>query len=312
MTPPDLTVVIPCFNAGKLITRLLEQLSQQTLSPDQYEIIVIDDGSTDDTTQRVAAFNHVTLLTQDRGGPGTARNFGVERARGKLVLFVDSDLEVAEDLLERHLKFHNANPDIAATGGSVEPPRKLPIFSWVLADHFSSWFNVHPRTIYKDEPEYLPSLNLCIKKDIIIDQHHIAFPAGLKHTGEDVLYCHEIREKGLKLRFLPEAIVRHHDRETMKGHLHHMYRWGHHAPFVRGSLPNLKYGFLFPKSPFLILFTTPLIIVGYTWLIWKSWLGSRPFAVTSSLPQILLGRLAYAWGAVKGTVARRRELASES
>ena len=55
MSSPDLTVVIPCFNAGKLITRLLEQLSKQSLTPDRYEIIVIDDGSTDDTTQRVAA-----------------------------------------------------------------------------------------------------------------------------------------------------------------------------------------------------------------------------------------------------------------
>ena len=306
MSAPDISVVIPCYNAGANITRLLEQLGAQSIPRDRYEIIVIDDGSTDDTAARVEAIKNVQLLKQKQCGPGAARNLGVEKSRGRLVLFVDSDLEVAEDLLQRHLGFHDAHPDIALTGGGVEPPKKLPVLSWVLADHFASWFNVHPKVRYPDEPEYLPSLNMCIKKDLVAGKHGLTFPDGLKHTGEDVLYCHALRAKGLKLAFLPNAIVRHHDRTTMADHLNHMYRWGHHAPFVRGALRDLKFGFLFPRNPLLTPFTGPLIVAGYTWLIWKSWLSSRPIAVTLALPQILLGRAVYARGVLHGTMERWR------
>ena len=306
MSQLDISVIVPCYNAGGNITRLLKQLGAQSLSRDRYEIIVIDDGSTDDTATQVEAFKDVQLLKQEQRGPGAARNLGVEESRGRLALFVDSDLEVAGDLLERHLEFHDAHPEIALTGGSVEPPRELPLFSWVLADHFASWFNVHPKIRYAGEPEYLPSLNMCIKKEIVAGRHGLTFPDGLKHTGEDVLYCHSLRAQGLKLAFLPDAIVRHHDRTTLVDHLNHMYRWGHHAPFVRGALPDLKFGFLFPRNPLLAPFTGPLIVAGYTWLIWRSWLSSRPFAVTLALPQLLLGRAVYARGVLHGTMEKWR------
>ncbi len=306
MSSLDLSVVIPCYNAGASITRLLGQLETQSLGRDRYEIIIIDDGSTDDTAARVKAFGTVQLLRQQQCGPGAARNLGAAKARGRLVLFVDSDLEVADDLLEQHLAFHDAHPDVALTGGSVEPPTELPVLSWVLADHFASWFNAHPKIHCPKEPEYLPSLNMCIKKGVVAGEHGLTFPDGLKHTGEDVLYCHALRVKGLKLAFLPDAIVRHHDRTTMVDHLKHMYRWGHHAPYVRGALPDLKFGFLFPRNPLLAPLAGPFIVAGYTWLIWKSWLSSRPIAVTLALPQILLGRAVYARGALHGTMERWR------
>ena len=160
----QLSVVIPCFNSESTIEKLLQQLGQQTLASDQYEIIVVDDGSDDKTPNLVCKFQNVYLIQQDRSGPGNARMLGIKYAVGNYVLFLDSDLEVSNNLLEKHLSYHIKYPDIAATGGSVIPIGNLSLFSWELTDHFSSWFNAHPNVKYKTPPEYLPSLNFCIKK----------------------------------------------------------------------------------------------------------------------------------------------------
>ena len=160
----QLSVVIPCFNSESTIEKLLQQLGQQTLASDQYEIIVVDDGSDDKTPNLVGKFQKVYLFQQDHSGPGNARMLGIKHAVGNYVLFLDSDIEVSNNLLEKHLSYHIKYPDIAATGGSVMPIGNLSLFSWELTDHFSSWFNAHPNVIYKTSPEYLPSLNFCVKK----------------------------------------------------------------------------------------------------------------------------------------------------
>ena len=299
-----LSVVIPCFNAGPHITGLLGRLREQTVGVDLYEVIVVDDGSTDDTRDRVARFD-AKLLRQARSGPGAARNLGTEHAAGELVLYLDADLEVDADLLERHLAFHREHPQIAATGGSVLPAREPGLFSWQLVDHLSSWFNAHPSAHHQPAPEYLPSLNFCIKRDLVAERHGVRWTAGLTHTGEDVVYCHQLRGAGLPISFLPDAPVRHHDRATLSAYLRHTYGWGHHAPYVRGSIAGLAYGFLFPRFPGLLVLTLPVIVLGYTALVWKSWLRQRPIAVTLALPQIFLGRLAYAAGVAGGTWSMR-------
>ena len=120
------------------------------------------------------------------------------------------------------------------------------------------------------------------------------------------MFCHRIRKCGLQIAFLSEATVTHHDRESFKDYMLHLYRWGYHAPFVRGNIPELKYGFIFHNRISTLTFRLPLIVVGYTFFLWKSWILERPFAITCSLPQILIGRFAYAWGVAKGTIEKNR------
>ena len=300
-----LSVVIPCFNAGHHIAGLLRQLGEQTIAADRYEVIVVDDGSRDDTGERALECD-AKLLRQPQSGPGIARNLGTTHARGTLVLYLDADVEVGRDLLERHLVFHREHPEVAASGGSVLPAGEPRLLTWQLVDHLSSWFNVHPAAHRRGTPEYLPSLNFCVKRDVV-ERHALRWAAGLAHTGEDVAYCAQLRRAGLSIAFLRHAAVRHHDRESCADYIRHMYRWGYHAPFVRGSLEGLEYGFLFPRHPGLLAFTLPMIVCGYTALIWKSWVGRKPIAVTLALPQILIGRLAYAAGVAMGTVSMRKQ-----
>jgi glycosyltransferase involved in cell wall biosynthesis len=97
------SVVIPLYNKGKYIERALSSVLAQTLSP--LEIIVVDDGSTDDGPERVLNFNDpkIILIKQENKGPGAARNAGLAIARGKYIAFLDADDEWLPTFLERGL-----------------------------------------------------------------------------------------------------------------------------------------------------------------------------------------------------------------
>ena len=288
------------------MAKLLSGLLDQTLEPSQYEIIVVDDGSNDDSLKIVQTFDAVKLIQQDHSGPGAARNRGMAAAKGGLVLFLDSDLKVPRDLLQIHLHFHQNHPEISATGGSVLPMANRPVFSWELVDHLSSWFNAHPDIQYRSPPQYLPSLNFCIKRRVMVDRQ-VSWRTGFAYTGEDVEFCYEMMCTGLQIAFVPAAVVYHQDRQTMSDYMTHMYRWGHHAPFVRGRLKGLQYSFLYSRNMLLCCLLLPVIMFGYTLRIWLGWFQSRPLQVTLCVPQILLGRLAYAAGIMMGTIDANHE-----
>ena len=97
-----ISVIIPAYNETKTISPCLQSLLNQTRKPD--EIIVIDDGSTDKTIKQIKQFSQVKLLKQAHQGPGTARNYGASQAKGKILVFVDADMEFDQDFLAQLLK----------------------------------------------------------------------------------------------------------------------------------------------------------------------------------------------------------------
>ncbi len=97
-----LSVVIAAYNEGRYIARALASLEKQKLDfKDGLEIIVIDDGSTDNTTANVKRFAKVKLLHQDHKGVALARNLGVKYARGEIVIFLDADMEFEDDFMRK-------------------------------------------------------------------------------------------------------------------------------------------------------------------------------------------------------------------
>jgi len=103
ITATTVSVVIPLYNKGKYIERALRSVSVQTHQP--LEIIVVDDGSTDDGAERVSNFDNskITLIKQQNSGPGAARNAGLAIARGKYISFLDADDEWMHSFLEQGL-----------------------------------------------------------------------------------------------------------------------------------------------------------------------------------------------------------------
>ena len=102
-TNATVSVVIPTFNRASVISRALESVLLQTRPPD--EILVVDDGSTDDTLERVRAeFPGVRLIEQENRGVSAARNAGIRAARGTWIALLDSDDEWLADKLDRQLQ----------------------------------------------------------------------------------------------------------------------------------------------------------------------------------------------------------------
>ena len=100
-----ISVVVPTFNRAAVLSRTLDALKRQTHAADLFEVIVVDDGSADDTPQflaRAAAeWKHLRFFRQENAGPAAARNLGIKEARHPIVAFTDDDCEPRPDWLER-------------------------------------------------------------------------------------------------------------------------------------------------------------------------------------------------------------------
>lgn len=104
------SVVIPTYNRKPILEKCLRAMEQQQLPADspvqEYEIVIVDDGSTDGTVswlqESASEFPHVRLFEQDHKGPAIARNLGVQKATGDIIVFIDSDLVVLPDFLHHH------------------------------------------------------------------------------------------------------------------------------------------------------------------------------------------------------------------
>lgn len=119
---PVLSVVIPTFNRRETLEIVLPMLARQTLSFEQYELLLCDSGSTDGTAALVEELAIPNLrhlrLTENRGRAG-ARNAGIREATGEFVMFTDADILPSPGLLEEHLRQHRLYPHSAVVGMEV-------------------------------------------------------------------------------------------------------------------------------------------------------------------------------------------------
>src|SRR5258706_5746465 len=124
----DISVIIPAYNAAHEITECLAALAAS--SEQAAEILVVDDGSTDDTARVAAATGARVVRQQENRGPAAARNVGCTHARGDVLFFVDADAAVAPDAMARVARLLTTCPDVAAVFGSYDTwPRASGIVS---------------------------------------------------------------------------------------------------------------------------------------------------------------------------------------
>lgn len=116
---PFISVIIPVWNGGRRIVNLLDAIARQTVPLDSVEVIVVDNGSTDDTVDAVRRFDFVTLLSEPIPSSYRCRNRGLEAARSEYVLFTDGDCVPAPDWLEQALAVLKRRPDAGLYAGDV-------------------------------------------------------------------------------------------------------------------------------------------------------------------------------------------------
>lgn len=215
------SVVIPTYNRLPILRKCLQALEKQKYEAEivnDYEVIVVDDGSTDGTIawleNNKSQLNHVKYFRQNHQGPAIARNLGIEKARGEMIIFIDSDLVVTPNFLQAHAnsliagqrKFKN---DLLFTYGRV-------INTCNFAQPTSE-----PYKITDFSAAYFATGNVAIARKWLI-QAGLFDPRFQLYGWEDLELGVRLKQLGLKLIKSPQAVG---------------YHW--HPPFSLEQIPSL-------------------------------------------------------------------------
>jgi len=127
------SVIIPTYNRKKVLKRCLETLFNQNFSKDDYQIVLVDNGSTDGTEKMIKKLSppcDFLFLREERKGPHIARNLGIKHAKGEIIIFVDSDILTPPDFIKEHVKFHQIYGEkVIVSGPTVRTSNLMDDFS---------------------------------------------------------------------------------------------------------------------------------------------------------------------------------------
>lgn len=207
--PPQISVVVPAYNAAKTLAACLDSLHHQSLSPSLYEIIVVDDGSTDLTSQ-IAQQRGVCLIQQPRGRTAAARNAGIRAARGSIICFTDADCVPAPDWLEQ-LTAPFADPQIAGCKGIYATHQKEPTARFVQLEYEDKYDLLRQQ----EQIDFIDTYCAAYRRDILLanDGFDERFP-----YLEDQELSFRLAARGYKLIFQPQAKVYHRHAYTVAGY----------------------------------------------------------------------------------------------
>jgi glycosyltransferase involved in cell wall biosynthesis len=248
MSAPYFSVVIPTFKRLPMLLRVLDALEDQTGGP-VFEVIVIDDGSNDDTVSVIGerrAKNYALIFrTQANSGPGQARNHGVSLANGRYVLFIGDDTVPEPRLLAEHARVHAEGKDdplVACLGYTGWPTGERVTAFMDYINDYGLQFG------YKliGDGEIVPfnffyTSNISIDRQILGDApFDTTFPAA---AWEDIELAFRLDAQGLKIRYNARAVTRHYHPMTVDSFARRQYTVGRSGAIFYRKHPELA-GFL--------------------------------------------------------------------
>ena len=223
------SVIIPTYNRKGELEKLLRSLDRQTLSPSSYEIIVIDDGSEDGTGEWLLEYKEqcavsLSLYTQVRGGPGTARNTGMEKAAGEIFAFTDTDCIVQPEWLEHLIEPFSAE-QVGAVGGSEiindHDPLLMRCFHYLMTAPLATG-GLRGKKGKRLARFYPRTFNMAISRKAY------QVTGGFKKMfhAEDIELSYRIKQAGFALTYQDSAQVYHRRRSTVTQFVQQLFHMG--------------------------------------------------------------------------------------
>lgn len=223
MTVYPVSVIVCTHNRAALLPRVITQLCAQDYPKDSFEIIIVDNASTDDTLQTIQRFIPTCGLTlhyvrENRPGVTFARNRGAEEAHYPYLAYLDDDCTVGRDWLSQLVSGFGLDNHVSVVGGCVAlafDDQKTPAWLGPVSKRWLAEFNFpgsHPRVL--DDPTYVCEGNMAIKKQawqsvggfLGMDQFNSPHVAA----QEIVYLLEQIKRQGGRVAFVPNAIANHH------------------------------------------------------------------------------------------------------
>ena len=236
---PKFSIVIPTYSADVLLMECIQSLCQQSGDKNGLEVIVVNDGGRKEISEKLDLFESQLVIRyfyQENKGPATARNLGIKKARGDIVLFLDDDSLPTPNWVQTTINTWGKYHDYDGIGGYIKSDEKDSIYCRVNADFFN-WYLAHYSA--HDSHTFISTCNAGYKKCILNKVGN--FDEGFKNaSGEDRDLNIKLLNSGAKL-MLDRNILVYHDRDLTLGTFAKKYlNYGRAANKIYRRYPELK------------------------------------------------------------------------
>ena len=231
---PIISIIIPTHNSESTIKRCLDSLSSQSIPREQFEIIVVDDGSKDKTIQIANECKADHIIVTEPCFQGKARNLGVKNAKGEFLAFIDSDCVAKEGWIGSII---SELKKLDAVTGPITNGNSQSNVAWAeYLIEFGGWDEHRPRS----QVRFLPGCNQAYTKTAFEKT------SGFAETpsSEDVLFGESLRKAGIFPQFCPTVRIEHLCRTDIDKVLKNMKLLGKYSASARRKNPSIAYSSL--------------------------------------------------------------------
>lgn len=242
-----ISIIIPTHNSSGTINRCISSLNNQTYQRENFEIIIVDDGSLDDSVNISKNTGADKIICIEPCFQGKARNIGVKNSNADLIAFIDSDCEAKKDWLKIII---NELKNFEAITGPIN--NGIPQSAIACAQHFLE-FGEHHKFRKKSQVKFLPGCNQAFrKKTFKITDGFVEFPAS-----EDILLGKSLKKNKVKTFFIPNMQIFHYGKTNHTDFCSHMNIIGKYSVITRKNNPGLSYRWVLTRRYFL-----PILFIG--------------------------------------------------
>ncbi len=261
---PPVSVVIPVKDRAEELRRCLESLKRVRYPAEELEILVVDDGSRDQTREVARSMGASVIPSGGEGrGPSAARNRGASVARGEILAFLDSDCAASEEWLAE-LAGTFEDPEVAAVGGRVNGMHASSALDRYEAEMSSLCLGARGRSgQHGKDTFYLPSCNLLVRRRDFVEAG--GFREELQ-VAEDVDLSWRLRDRGRKIVYTPAGSIVHEHRNRLGSFLRRRFEYGTSEGLLQILHPERRKRLVLPPA-----LAASVLLLALSWLV-ASWL----------------------------------------
>ena len=241
---PGISVIIPTRDRRDILSKVLDSYTGQDVPPRSFEVIVVDDGSTDGTEKLVREFKasspfDISYIRQEHRGPAHARNTGIEKARGAFLLFVGDDIVATPQLVGEHMKSHSEWPNTVVLGHiDWHPELEVTLFMRYLNTRLQfNYPRIKTEKMGVSYPHFYAS-NISMGKNIVEDVGSFDedFPDA---AFEDIELGYRVWKEGIRTIYNERAIAYHCHSTNLADFIKRQLRAGRAAAIFYLKHPEL-------------------------------------------------------------------------
>jgi glycosyltransferase involved in cell wall biosynthesis len=227
-TMPLVSIIIPTYNRLDRLKQVLVGLERQSYALNNFEVVVVSDGSSDGTDAYLSSWTtqlSLIVVTQTNRGVAAARNHGIQHATGDLILFLDDDVVPAPQLIVEHIRIHAEHSKDVIVLGPMLTPDDFALSPWVRWEQ--AMLTKQYRAMLNGEFE--PTARQFYTGNTSLARAHLLSSGGFDESfrrAEDVELAYRLAERGLQFVFNPVAIGYHYAERSFRSWMEIPYVYG--------------------------------------------------------------------------------------